>query len=364
MSNILHRHCHATLPKISGGEGVYLFDDTGKSYLDGCGGAAVSCLGHNHHAITGAMKKQLEAIPYAHTGFFTSDVAEQLAKKLASMAPSSLNHTYFVSGGSEAVESALKLARQYFVETGQPGRNKVISRYQSYHGNTLGALAAGGNQWRREPFAPMLVKHGFISPCYSYRNKRDQESDFEYGLRMAQELEDKLLEMGPENVMAFIAEPVVGATAGALTAERGYFYRIRQICDRYGILLILDEVMCGCGRTGSYFAFEQEAIVPDLVTMAKGLAAGYQPIGAVMVADHMIEAISSGSGFFQHGHTFMAHPIACAAALATLDVLDTDKLLDSVNQQGRKLFAELGCRFAEHLMSETSGEGGYSSALS
>ncbi|WP_434356582.1 aspartate aminotransferase family protein [Parasalinivibrio latis] len=349
MSNILHRHCHKIPPRISGGEGVYLFDNTGKSYLDGCGGAAVSCLGHNHKTVTSAMKKQLEAIPYAHTGFFTSDVAEQLAEVLSLRAPDSLNHTYFVSGGSEAVESALKLARQYFVETGQPSRNKVISRYQSYHGNTLGALAAGGNRWRREPFSPLLVEHGFISPCYSYRNRKDGESEFEYGLRMAQELEDKLLEMGPENVMAFIAEPVVGATAGALTAERGYFYRIRQICDRYGVLLILDEVMCGCGRTGTYFAFEQEAAVPDLVTMAKGLAAGYQPIGAVMVADHIYEAISSGSGFFQHGHTFMAHPIACAAALATLQVIDNDDLLSQVARQGRKLFAELSNRFADHL---------------
>ncbi|OOF13554.1 aspartate aminotransferase family protein, partial [Salinivibrio sp. PR919] len=306
MSHVFHRHCHHLPPTIASGNGMYLIDTQGNEYLDACGGAAVSCLGHNHPSVLEAIHRQLDTIPYAHTGFFTSAPSEALAEKLIDLAPSSINHAYLVSGGSEAMETALKLARQYWVEVGEPQRQHFIARRQSYHGNTLGALSVGGNAWRRAPFAPLLMDTSLIAPCYAYRDQGPDETAYEYGQRVANELEAMLLEKGPDTVIGFVAEPVVGATAGALTAEAGYFSRIRAICDQYNILLILDEVMCGTGRTGRFFAFEHEDIVPDIVAIAKGLAAGYQPIGATLVTDRVYESIASGSGFFQHGHTFMA----------------------------------------------------------
>ena len=341
MSNVFHRHCHAKLPTIARGEGVYLFDNQGNQYLDACGGAAVSNLGHSHQAVKQAMLDQIEKVPFAHTGFFTSEASEQLAELICQQMPSQFNHVYLVSGGSEAVESALKMARQYFVECGKPQKKQFIARQQSYHGNTLGALAVGGNEWRREPFKPILYPSHHIAPCYAYRYQREDESELDYSLRAANELEAKILEQGADNVMAFVAEPIVGATAGAVPATQGYFKRIREICDRYDVLLIMDEVMCGVGRSGSFFAFEQEQAVPDLVCMAKGLGAGYQPIGAVVANDKVYQAIASGSGFFQHGHTFMAHPVACAAAVATIQTIGDQKLLQAVNQQGAILKREL-----------------------
>lgn len=346
MTHVFHRHCHASLPVISKGIGAYLYDKEGKQYLDGCGGAAVSNLGHSHPHIKQAIINQLNDIPYAHTGFFTNTPSEKLAELLCSLAPSSLNHVYFVSGGSEAVESALKMARQYFVETGQPQKKQVIARRQSYHGNTLGALSVGGNAWRREPFKPLLTDGHHIAPCYAYRDQDDNESEQQYSLRVANELEQKILELGAENVMAFVAEPVVGATSGALPATEGYFKRIRQICDQYNVLLILDEVMCGVGRTGTFFAFEQEQVVPDIVTVAKGLGGGYQPIGAVIASKTIYNAIAQGSGFFQHGHTFMAHPLACCAALATVQTIIKDDLLSNVTKQGERLKQQLNARLS------------------
>ena len=337
MTHVFHRHCHAKLPSIASGEGVYLFDTEGKRYLDGCGGAAVSNLGHNHTAVKDAIKQQLDAIPFAHTGFFTNQASEDLATLLTDLAPDPLNHVYFVSGGSEAVESALKMARQYFVEIGKPQKTQFIARRQSYHGNTLGALAVGGNEWRKEPFRPLLSSVHHISPCYAYRDQGDNETELDYSMRVANELETKILEVGADNVMAFVAEPVVGATTGAVPATEGYFKRIREICDQYDVLLILDEVMCGIGRTGTFYAFEQDKIIPDLVTIAKGLGAGYQPIGAVVASSKIYDAIANGSGFFQHGHTFMAHPMACASALATINTILNEHLLDKVTEQGEKL---------------------------
>ncbi len=305
--------------------------------------AAVSNLGHSHQAVKQAMLDQIEKVPFAHTGFFTSEVSEQLAELICQQMPSQFNQVYLVSGGSEAVESALKMARQYFVECGKPEKKQFIARQQSYHGNTLGALAVGGNEWRREPFKPILHPSHQIAPCYAYRHQREGESELDYSLRAANELEAEILELGSDNVMAFVAvaEPIVGATAGAVPATLGYFKRIREICDRYDVLLIMDEVMCGVGRSGSFFAFEQEQAVPDLVCMAKGLGAGYQPIGAVVANDRVYQAIASGSGFFQHGHTFMAHPVACAAAVATIQTIGAQKLLQAVNQQGAMLKREL-----------------------
>ena len=348
MSNVFPRHMKSNHPTAVAGEGCYIIDSDGKRYLDGSGGAAVSCLGHGHPAVVEAIKAQLDQLAFAHTGFFTSEPAEALATLLAEQAPEGIDHVYFVSGGSEAVEAALKLARQYFVETGQPSRRHVIARRQSYHGNTLGALAAGGNAWRRQIYDPILMETSHISPCYAYREMRDGETEAEFALRVADELETEILRLGPENVMAFVAEPVVGATLGAVPALPGYFARIREICDRHGVLLILDEVMCGMGRTGHLFACEADDVRPDILTIAKGLGAGYQPIGAMLCSSDIYRAIETGSGFFQHGHTYLGHPAACAGAHAVVTTLLEDQLIGRVKTQGRKIAAALCDRFGAH----------------
>ncbi len=348
MSHIFPRHTKATLPTVSGGQGVYLYDQAGKAYFDGSGGAAVSCLGHGDVDVINAIKKQLDNVAFAHTGFFTSEPAEKLADKLIAHAPEGIDRVYLVSGGSEAVEAALKLARQYFVETGQPERKHIIARRQSYHGNTLGALATGGNEWRRAQFKPLLAETTHISACYEYRDKRSDESAEQYGLRIANELETEIQRLGEDKVMAFVAEPVVGATAGALPPVAGYFKRIREICDQYGVLLILDEVMCGMGRTGTLYACEQDGIAPDLLAIAKGLGAGYQPIGAMLCTSKIYAAIENGSGFFQHGHTYMGHATASAASLVVLEKLIDQDLVGRCAVLGEQLDAALHNTFGQH----------------
>ncbi len=348
MSHIFGRSTKGTLPSAVAGDGCYLIDASGKRYLDGSGGAAVSCLGHSNERVRAALHSQLDTLAFAHTGFFTSDPAEQLADRLVAAAPEGIDRVYLVSGGSEAVEAALKLARQYFMEIGQPQRHRVIARRQSYHGNTLGALAAGGNEWRRAQFAPLLVETSHIAPCYEYRGRAEDETVEAYGLRVANELESEINRLGAETVMAFVAEPVVGATSGAVPAVPGYFKRVREICDQYGILLILDEVMCGMGRTGHLFACLEDGISPDLITIAKGLGAGYQPIGALMVQGRIYDAISAGSGFFQHGHTYMGHAMAAAAANAVLSEIEENDLLARVRVQGAKLQAALDESLGQH----------------
>jgi len=348
MSHVFPRHTKANAPVAVSGKGVYLTDINGKQYLDASGGAAVSCLGHGDVEIIEAVKAQLDRMEFAHTGFFTSDAAESLADLLIEHAPAGIDKVYLVSGGSEAVEAAIKLARQYFLEIGQPSRHKVIARMQSYHGNTLGALATGGNMWRREPFAPLMIDTTHISPCYQYRGQTEGESEFEYGQRVANELEAEINRLGADQVMAFVAEPVVGATLGAVPAVEGYFKRIREICDQYGVLLILDEVMCGMGRTGSLFACEQEGITPDIITIAKGLGAGYQPIGAMLCSAKIYTAIESGTGFFQHGHTYLGHPVACAAANAVVNAILNRGLISRVQQQGEAIMEALRNQFSEH----------------
>ena len=348
MSHVFPRHTRLNPPVAVGGEGCYLIDAAGKRYLDASGGAAVSCLGHNDAEVIAAVKAQLDQIAFAHTGFFTSEPAEQLADLLIANAPGDLDRVYYVSGGSEATEAAIKLARQYWVEKGEPQRSRLISRKQSYHGNTIGALSAGGNEWRRAQFGPLLLDVTHIDPCYEYRLRHDGESLEAYGQRAAQALEDELLRVGPENVMAFMAEPVVGATAGTLTPAPGYFKRIREICDQYDILLILDEVMCGMGRTGTLFACEQDGVAPDIACIAKGLGAGYQPIGAMLCSAQIYKTIEDGTGFFQHGHTYNGHPTACAAGLAVVSAILDRGLLPRVRAQGEKLAHRLADRFGQH----------------
>jgi adenosylmethionine-8-amino-7-oxononanoate aminotransferase len=348
MTHILHRQIGQSYPVAASARGAFIRDADGKDYIDASGGAAVSCLGHAHPDVLAAMHAQLDRLSYAHTSFFTSGPAEELADDLTAHAPEGIGHVFYVSGGSEAIEAALKLARQYFVERGEPQRRYLIARRQSYHGITLGALAVGGRDRQRQAFAPLLIETHHVSPVYEYRERRSDEMPEAYGERLATELEDKIRALGEDSVIAFVAETVVGATLGAVPAVPGYFRRVREICDRYGILLILDEVMCGMGRTGTLHACGAEGISPDVIAIAKGLGGGYAPIGAVLMQDRIFATLAEGSGAFQHSHTFMGHPLACAAALAVQKVIRRDKLLDNVQAQGAYLRRRLNERFGNH----------------
>jgi adenosylmethionine-8-amino-7-oxononanoate aminotransferase len=348
VTEVFHRLPRNDLPMAVGGEGVFIVDSAGNRYIDASGGAAVSCLGHGHPAVIKAIKKQVEDMAYAHTSFFTNQPAEELASFLIDYAPEGIEKVYFVSGGSEAIETALKIARQYFLEKGQPQRRHFIARRQSYHGNTLGALSVGGNMWRRKQFDPILIESHHVSPCYAYRDRGDNESETEYGLRVADELEATIQNLGTDTVIAFVAETVVGATMGTVPPVPGYFKRIREICDKYGVLLILDEVMCGMGRTGTLFACEQDGISPDLIAIAKGLGGGYQPIGATLSTGEIFDAIVEGSGFFQHGFTYIGHATACAAGLAVQRTIEEQNLLENVCRRGADLDAALHDKFGNH----------------
>jgi adenosylmethionine-8-amino-7-oxononanoate aminotransferase len=347
-THVLHRQLRGSYPLAVAAGGCFIEDAEGRRYLDASGGAAVSCLGHGHPDVLAAMRAQMDRIAYAHTSFFSTEVAEQLADVLVADAPPGISHVYLVSGGSEAMEAALKLARQYFVEIGQPQRARFIARRNSYHGNTLGALAVGGNAWRRQQFAPLLIDVDHVAPTYAYRDRRANETEAQYCARLVAEVEQAFAKIGGDRVIAFVAETVGGATSGCLTAPAGYYKAVREICDRHGALLILDEVMCGMGRTGSLHACTQEGVSPDLMAIAKGLGGGYQPVGAVLAAGRVIDAIAQGSGFFQHGHTYIGHPMACAAALAVQRVLKRDRLVERCAAQGEKLAARLRQAFAGH----------------
>jgi adenosylmethionine-8-amino-7-oxononanoate aminotransferase len=348
-SRVLHRSLRETPPKAIGGDGVWLIAEDGRRILDASGGAAVSCLGHQHPRVLDAISRQASKLAFAHTAFFSSEPAEELADQLVGHEPGGLGYAYFVSGGSEAIEAAIKIARQYFIERGEPQRSHFIARRQSYHGNTLGALAAGGNAWRREPYAPLLSSaFSHVTPAFAYREKRENESEAAFVARLAAELEDEFQRLGPDTVAAFIAEPVVGATAGCVTPPEGYFRAVREICDRHGALLILDEVMCGMGRTGSLHAWEQEGIAPDIQAIAKGLGGGYQPIGAMLASAAIVDTIRTRSGAFQHGHTYLGHPLACAAALEVQRIIRDDNLLDRIKELGKLLERRLTERFGNH----------------
>ena len=346
--HVFHRSTSTCPPVAIRGEGIFLIDAKGRRYIDACGGAAVSCLGHGHPEIIAAMAEQSARLEYVHTGFFTSESAEELASVIAGMSPGSLDRVWFTGSGSEAIEAALKLARQYHLERGDSGRRRIITRRQSYHGNTLGALAAGGSEWRRAPYEPLLIDVSAVDPCFEYRFAEPGESSEDYGRRAANSLEQEILRLGPETVMAFVAETVVGATAGAVPPVSGYFERIREICDRYGVLLILDEVMCGSGRTGTFLSCEQDNIVPDIVTLGKGLGAGYQAIGAVVCTSEVYDAVANGSGALKHGQTYNAHPVGCAAALAVQKVIREQNLLSRVAEAGADLMQRLDARFGNH----------------
>lgn len=349
-SAVLHRNLRSTPQLALAGDGVHLVDAEGKRYLDASGGAAVSCLGHGHPRVTAAIIAQLGKLEYAHTSFFTNEPSEKLAQMLVDRAPAGFGkgRVAFLGSGSEAMEAALKLARQYFVEIGQPQRSRFISRRMSYHGNTLGALAVGGHAGRRALYRPILIETSQIAPCYAYRDQYAGETVEAYGLRVADELDAEIRRLGPESVAAFIAEPIVGATLGSATAVPGYFSRIREICDRHGVLFIADEVMCGMGRAGAMFVSAQEGVRPDIITIAKGLGAGYQPIAATMASERVAGAIEAGSGLLANGHTYMSHAIACAASIAVIETIEEEGLLDNVQRIGALLSRRLNEAFGQH----------------
>ena len=349
-SRLMHRNLRAPPPPIAvGGGGVWMHTADGGRLLDASGGAAVSCLGHGHPRVIEAIQRQAGTLAFAHTGFFSSAPAEALADTLVGHEPGGLAWAYLVSGGSEAMEAALKLARQHHIEAGQPGRTRFIARRQSYHGNTLGALAASGNVARRAPYAPLLSDaFSHVGPAFAFREQCGDEDEAGFTARLAAELEAEFQRLGPETVAAFVAETVVGATAGCVPAPAGYFQAVRAVCDRHGALLILDEVMCGMGRTGTLHAWEAEGVAPDIQAVAKGLGGGYQPIGAVLANARVVDPIRDGSGVFQHGHTYLAHPVACAAALAVQEVIRDDGLLEQVRARGALLEERLQDRFGNH----------------
>ena len=346
--HVFHRTTSESLPLAVRGDGIFLTDAEGRRYVDACGGAAVSCLGHGHPAVIAAMDAQARDLEYIHTSFFTTEAAEELAALIAELSPGKLDRVWYTGSGSEAIEAALKLARQYHLERGDNGRCRLIARHLSYHGNTLGALAAGGSAWRRTPYEPLLIDVSLIDPCFEYRFAEPGESAEDYGRRAADALEQEILRLGPESVMAFVAETVVGATAGAVPPVPDYLHRVREICDRYGVLLILDEVMCGAGRTGSFLSCEQDSVVPDITTLGKGLGAGYQPIGAVVCTSDIYDAVAGGSGALKHGQTYNAHPVSCAAALAVQRVIQNEGLLERVRVAGDRLQTLLSERFGNH----------------
>ncbi len=349
MSRILHRSQFATPPIAVSGKGMYLVGADGRQIIDGSGGAAVACLGHGDARVNEAIKAQLDQVAYVHTALFTNQAAEDLADMILDGSPGGLTHAYICSSGSEGAEAAIKMARQYFLEIGQPQRTHYIARRGSYHGNTLGALSAGGNMMRRAPYAPLLSQNfHHVSPAFAYRFQAETETESQYVQRLADELEAEFQRLGPQNVIAFMAEPVVGATTGCVAAPPGYFKKVREICDRHGALLILDEVMCGMGRTGTMHAWEQEGITPDIQIIAKGLGGGYQPIGGILIGGRVVDALRAGSGAFMHGHTYQAHPVACAAALAVQKVIRDDNLIENVRTQGERLSMLLTERLGNH----------------
>ncbi|HVU28876.1 MAG TPA: aspartate aminotransferase family protein [Sphingomicrobium sp.] len=346
--HVFHRMTSENLPVAARGEGIFLIDETGRRYVDACGGAAVSCLGHGRADVLEAMAEQAGRLEYAHTGFFTSRAAEELASLIADISPGALDRVWFTGSGSEATEAALKLARQYHLERGEAERSRIIARRLSYHGNTLGALSAGGSQWRRAPYQPMLIEVALVDPCFEYRFAMPGESSNDYARRAALSLEEEILRTGPEKIIAFIAETVVGATSGAVPPAGDYLRHVRDICDRHGVLLILDEVMSGSGRTGTFLSFEQDGIVPDIVTLGKGLGGGYQPIGAVVCTSDIYETIALGSGALKHGQTYNAHPVGCAAALAVQRAVRSENLLERVRGAGDTMMRLLNERFGAH----------------
>lgn len=346
------RNFHRRYPLAARGEGCWIFTDAGRKLLDAAGSAAVVSIGHGVAKIGQAMAEQAAKLAFVHSSEFQTRIAEQLAERLLALAPPNFQRggrVFLTSGGSEATETALKLARQYFVERGEPRRAKIVSRRQSYHGATLGALSASGNVGRREPYLPLLSEWGHIAPCYCYRCPLGLEYP-QCNVACADELEKYLAENDPETVAAFLFEPVSGATLGAVAPPDGYAQRIAEICRRHGILLIADEVMTGMGRTGKPFAVDHWGVQPDVLLVGKGVASGYAPLGAVLASAEVADTFARGSGRFVHGFTYSGHPVAAAAGLAVLDHIEKHHLFKRVPEAGAALGRALESVRAESAM--------------
>ena len=347
MSSVFYRDPGSTYPVAARADGMYVFDVEGRTYLDMSGGAAVSSVGHSHPRVVKAIQDQVAALAFAHTAFFTNEPQEQLAARIAARFPEEGAKVWFTSGGSESNESALKIAWQYWRAKGKPDKTIVISRQFSYHGGTFGATSISGSVFRRAPYEKVLIDWPRIAPCYAYRHRQADESAEDYGLRAARELEVAIQAAGAENIAAFIAEPVVGATLGVVPPSPGYFSEIRRICDDYEVLFIADEVMCGSGRCGTFFTHTEEGVTADVVSLAKGLGGGYQPLGALVTRGEIMATIRESDEAFAHGHTYIGHPTACAAGVAVQDCYD-DGLLDAVGEKGDRLMSLLADRFGGH----------------
>lgn len=348
MSHVFQRYMRKPYPVAVAGDGPYIIDRDGRRYLDAASGAGVSSLGYSDTAVAEAIAGQARQLAYVYNAYFTTEPAERLAQALVEMTPPGLDWVFFGSGGSESMDGALKMALQFHIDNGQPSRKRFIARRQSYHGCALGGLAVSGNVIRRMLFEDVLMDAQFVSPCYAYREQQAGESAEQYVARLAQELDTTIQRMGPHTVAAFVAEPVVGATNGAVPALPGYFRAIKAVLDRYGILFIADEILTGSGRTGTFLSIEQDGVVPDLVTLAKGLGAGYQPISAILVGARVFETIADRRGYFIHGHTFNASATPCAAALAVVTQIRERELLARVQTMGARLRQALHARFDEH----------------
>ncbi len=362
MSNLFLRNLKREYPVISSGKGVWLTDKSNRQYLDGCSGAVVSNIGHAVPEIIEAINTQLSKVEFAHTSQFISEPAAELSERLIKMAPSRFQSSglvYFVSGGSEAVETALKLARAYFYECGLYQKRIVISRWGSYHGSTQGALSATGHPARRKPYLPVLSDNPHIAASHPYRCAcgADVCNSEECGKKLAAELDDAIKKCGAENVMAFIAEPVVGAALGAVVPHPGYFKQIREICNRHNILFIADEVMTGLGRIGQDFGISAFGVEPDIIALGKGLSAGYMPLGAVLASTEVSAIFSRGSGVFEHGFTYSGHPVACAAGLAVLQYMDGHNLLERVRMLEPVLEAMLNSLRDIEIVGDVRGRG-------
>ena len=348
MSRVLHRSTRQNFDVAVSGDGMMLTLADGRTVIDAAGGAAVACLGHGNARVAAAVGHQAQKLAYVHTMFFSTETAEELADLLVGHEPGGLTRAFFVSSGSEAMEASLKLARQHFVEKGEQ-RTHFIARRQSYHGNTFGALAASGHSGRRSIYEPILMGNfSHVAPCFAFRYKAADETSAQYVARLAADLEAEFQRIGPDRVIGFIAESIVGATSGCVTAEPGYFKAMRAVCDRHGALLILDEVMSGMGRSGTQHVWEQEGITPDIQAVAKGLGGGYVPIGAVLVSGKVMDVLDGGTGAFVHGQTFQAHAVACAGALEVQRIIQEENLLANVRSVGRYLAERLDDRFGQH----------------
>jgi adenosylmethionine-8-amino-7-oxononanoate aminotransferase len=346
----------AQTPVLVRGEGVYVYDRAGKRYLDAIAGIAVVSVGHGRTEVAEAMARQARELAYCMANVFANEPSQALARRVAALAPGDLNQVFFTSGGSEAVETAIKLARQYHLETGQPERYLVIARRQSYHGATLGALSATGMAGRRAKYLPLLLDFPHIAPAYCYRcpfNKTYPGCD----LDCAQELEETIRRVGPERVSAFIAEPVVGAAGGATAPPAEYFPRVREICSRYGVLFIADEVITGMGRTGKNFGIEHWGVAPDMMTLAKSLSGGYSPLGAVVASDKIRQAFQEKGSAFDHIFTYAANPLSTATALAVLDIIVKEDLVNRAARMGQVLFREAGALLEHPIVGDVRGKG-------